>query len=69
MNSDGGMFGPYPPAMDMDDARRGGWMNPRANPLAVAAALFERVGRTRTESDRRAFQKRVAKRRAKKGYR
>lgn len=60
---------PNPPALSADATRRGGWMNVRSNPLAMAALLFEPAGRTRTEDDRRAFRKRVAKRRKRKGYR
>lgn len=44
-------------------------MNPRSNPAAANAVLFQSVGADRTDSEKRAFRKRVAKRRAKKGYR
>lgn len=63
-----------PKAMSDATARRGGFMRIANNPAAVLAVIFQPVrGGKRneageTESERRAFQKRVAKRRKKKGY-
>lgn len=56
-------------AVHIIDARRGGFMNPRSNRVATNAILFQPVGSDRSASEERAFRKRVAKRRAKKGYR
>lgn len=55
-------------AFDVDETRRGGFMKGQ-RPSTEGAVVVSPVGRARTASDRRAFLKRVAKRRAKKGYR
>lgn len=57
-------------AFHVDEGRQGGYMNPRDNPKIAGAILFQPARKAdRTDSEKRAFQKRVAKRRAKKGYR
>jgi hypothetical protein len=64
----------FPPAMSDATARRGGFMRIANNPAAALAVIFQpvrggkRYAGGETESERRAFRKRVAKRRARKGY-
>lgn len=58
----------HPPAMTDADARRGGFRR-HDNPAARECVVFLPIYRTKNEHDKRAFRKRVAKRRSRKGYR
>lgn len=63
----------HPPAFNAAEGYDGGWMNPLANPKLAGAMLFipfrKGRGMAHTDDEKRAFRKRVAKRRARKGYR
>lgn len=59
---------PFPPVVDHVTAKRGGFMRGNS-PLVAGCGIIEPFTRPRTADEKRAFHKRVAKRRAKKGYR
>lgn len=57
-----------PEFVRIEDAKKGGFMR-GVSPQYAGAALIIPVGREKTAADKRAFDKRVAKRRKRKGYR